>query len=91
MHFNAGGEFSDHLWTEFQKALDDTNRDLKSAIDHQSVIKFLVCFSCIDRSWLRYALFPPWPRLNHFSKVLYISFTDGSKLEDIAKVDLILS
>jgi hypothetical protein len=32
------------------------------------------------------AAFPRWRGLNHFNQVMEISFTDGSKYEDISKV-----
>ncbi len=34
----------------------------------------------------RFASFPRWRNLNHFSHVLSVHFTDGAKFEDIAKV-----
>ncbi|EGN93201.1 hypothetical protein SERLA73DRAFT_126702 [Serpula lacrymans var. lacrymans S7.3] len=37
------------------------------------------------------SLFPCWPNLNHFEKITGISFSDGSKLEDIAKITIFVS
>jgi hypothetical protein len=33
-------------------------------------------------------MLPRWRGLNHFSEVMKITFTDGSKHEDISKVGL---
>jgi hypothetical protein len=35
---------------------------------------------------LRTARIPRWRGLNHFTEILDVSFTDGSKYEDISKV-----
>lgn len=34
---------------------------------------------------------PRWPGLNHFRSIMNVSFTDGSKHEDIAKVGLFIT
>ena len=38
----------------------------------------------------RFDVFPRWRNLNHFSRVTNISFSDGNKLQDISKVEVLV-
>ncbi|KAG2355123.1 hypothetical protein BDR07DRAFT_1453876 [Suillus spraguei] len=58
LHVNNEGNFSDHLWTQFQE--------------------HVIYFDSMPR----------WRNINHFNHVMDISFSDGSKYEDISKVRL---
>ncbi|KAG2058240.1 hypothetical protein BDR06DRAFT_980503 [Suillus hirtellus] len=59
LHVNNKGNFSDHLWTQFQE-----------------------CIKLVSR----FDLMPCWQKLNHFNHIIDISFSDGSKYEDILKI-----
>ena len=90
LHANHIGLFGDHLWAEFQLAVDELERDVRDAIDVQYVydLLLLLCDIANFEFCNRMSLFPRWRGLNHFNKVMHIDFTDGSKWEDIAKVCL---
>jgi hypothetical protein len=50
-----------------------------------------VCFSLIENHWITFCIngmdsMPRWSGLNHFGAIMHVSFTDGSKNEDISKV-----
>ncbi|KAG2093553.1 hypothetical protein BD769DRAFT_1615706 [Suillus cothurnatus] len=72
LHFNDEGNF-DHLWTELQKWIADSGRQAAVQIDNLQVF-FL------------FESFPRWRNLNHFDQVVSVSFSDGTKYEDISKL-----
>ncbi|KAG1884643.1 hypothetical protein F4604DRAFT_1878660 [Suillus subluteus] len=68
LHVNNEGNFSDHLWTQFQEHVKSIGRQTQSQIN--------VYFDSMPR----------WRNINHFNHVMDISFSDGSKYEDISKL-----
>ncbi|KAG2160107.1 uncharacterized protein EDB93DRAFT_1237319 [Suillus bovinus] len=68
LHVNNEGNFSDHLWTQFQEHIKSVGRQIQSEID------------------VHFDLMPRWRNINHFKHVMDISFSDGSKYEDISKL-----
>ncbi|KAG2345160.1 hypothetical protein BDR05DRAFT_975302 [Suillus weaverae] len=68
LHVNNEGNFSDHLWTQFQERIKSVGRQTQSQID------------------IHFDSMPRWRNINHFNHVM--SFSDGSKYEDISKVRL---
>ncbi|KAG2126460.1 hypothetical protein BD769DRAFT_1652763 [Suillus cothurnatus] len=71
LHFNNEGNF-DHLWTELQKWIADSGRQAAVQIDNLQIASF--------------ESFPRWRNLNHFDQVVSVSFSDGTKYEDISKL-----
>ncbi|KAH7906115.1 hypothetical protein BJ138DRAFT_1223855 [Hygrophoropsis aurantiaca] len=63
-----GGLFSNHLWVEFQRLVNEKGRNAATLVDNG------------------YKALPRWRNLNHFDNVMDISFTDGTKNEDISKL-----
>ncbi|KAG1878522.1 hypothetical protein C8R48DRAFT_745205 [Suillus tomentosus] len=72
LHVNNEGNFSDHLWTQFQEHIKSVGRQAQAKIDEH------------------FDLMPRWRKLNHFNHVMDISFSDGSKYEDISKLPYLL-
>ncbi|KAG1908350.1 uncharacterized protein F5891DRAFT_1124177 [Suillus fuscotomentosus] len=72
LHINNEGNFSDHLWTQFQEHIKSVNQQALAKIDEH------------------FDLMPHWRKLNHFNHVMDISFSDGSKYEDILKLPYLL-
>ncbi|KAG2063088.1 hypothetical protein BDR04DRAFT_1131147 [Suillus decipiens] len=68
LHVNNEGNFSDHLWTQFQECVKSIGQQTQSQID------------------VHFDSMPRWRNINHFNHVMDISFSDGSKYEDISKV-----
>ncbi|KAG2158730.1 uncharacterized protein EDB93DRAFT_1290809 [Suillus bovinus] len=68
LHVNNEGNFSDHLWTQFQEHIKSVGRQIQSEID------------------VHFDSMPRWRNINHFKHVMDISFSDGSKYEDISKL-----
>ncbi|KAG1833209.1 hypothetical protein F4604DRAFT_2019034, partial [Suillus subluteus] len=68
LHVNNEGNFSDHLWTQFQEQVKSIGRRTQSKIDEY------------------FDSMPRWRNINHFNHVMDISFSDGSKYEDISKL-----
>ncbi|KAG2103174.1 hypothetical protein BD769DRAFT_1630901 [Suillus cothurnatus] len=68
LHVNNEGNFSDHLWTQFQERIKSVGRQAQAKIDEH------------------FDLMPRWQKLNHFNHIMDISFSDGSKYEDISKI-----
>ncbi|KAG1786171.1 uncharacterized protein HD556DRAFT_1434837 [Suillus plorans] len=74
LHFNDERQF-DHLWTELQKWIASSGQQAAVLIDSLQV------FFC-----LYFESFPRWRNLNHFDQVVSVSFSDGTKYEDISKL-----
>jgi len=53
-------------------------------------VSLLNLFYTLDIKKKRMNAMPRWWGLNHFKEVTKISFTDGSKFEDLAKVNILL-
>ncbi|KAG1888071.1 hypothetical protein F4604DRAFT_1877317 [Suillus subluteus] len=70
LHVNNEGNFSDHLWTQFQEQVKLIGQRTQSKINEY------------------FDLMPRWRNINHFNHVMDISFSDGSKYEDISKSTL---
>jgi len=51
-------------------------------------VSLLNLFYTLDIKKKRINAMPRWWGLNHFKEVTKISFTDGSKFEDLAKVNI---
>ncbi|KAG2156529.1 uncharacterized protein EDB93DRAFT_1101423 [Suillus bovinus] len=68
LHVNNEGNFSDHLWTQFQEHIKLVGQQAQAKIDEH------------------FDLMPHWQNLNHFNHIMDISFSDGSKYEDISKI-----
>lgn len=88
LHFNNAGLFSDHLWAELQKWIESSGRQAAVQIDSLCVVFVYFLQTLIQIS--SFHSFPCWQNLNHFDQVTSISFSDGTKYEDISKESYIL-
>ncbi|KAF7969796.1 hypothetical protein HWV62_25973 [Athelia sp. TMB] len=74
LHIDHGGVFL-HLWNQMKRHLNDMGRKFLEQVDKQYAITFCSIMG----------QFPRWRDLNHFNGVMHVTFTDGSKYEDISK------
>jgi hypothetical protein len=85
LHFNNSGLGGHHLWTAFKDHVDKFGRESQKLIELQ-----YACDLSPQRPssnlCSRVDAIPRWRGLNHFSNVITVSYTDGSKHEDISKV-----
>lgn len=78
--------FRKHLWDQVKILVKEMGRDACVEVDKMCVY-FLTLVYKIFTTNDRAESVPRWRGLNHFSAYLSVDFTDGSKWEDMSKVN----
>jgi len=86
MHSYHGGLGGKHILPEIQAHITELGRHASKMVDDRYVFLDTIYWHCLNSLIFRMDSFPRWRGLNHFSKVMSVSFADASKLEDITKV-----
>ena len=86
LHTFPGGLFHKHLWTKYIKPhVDALTRQERADIDDRYVLTLFRELLLTTNT--RANGVPRWRDLNHFQNYLSVDFTDGSKWEDMSKVN----
>ena len=80
------GLWKDHLWVALKHKIEALGRWAIKKVDDQWVETTLMM---LNLTIPRAAGFPQWRGLVHFSSVMSVGFSDGSKYEDFSKVFLL--
>ena len=89
LHLSHTGLFGDHLLLQIKQHIESLGHHAIKSVDDQLVIFQPVPFHAL-LIWHTFRMdeIPHWRGLNHFGAIMHVSFTDGSKYEDISKVSI---
>jgi hypothetical protein len=86
LHTFPGGLFRAHLWKYLQAYVGELGRAAATDINNMCVFYSFQFYTVNHPHVSRAKSVPRWAGLNHFSNYISENFTDGSKWEDMSKV-----